>query len=208
MPSAPDDLLAELRRLSTYQHTAFDNAIRSLSDSEIYFLASQLTALAAHLTAGVGGSAGMPPPATIPGAGHVRLDLAAQPSAIDIAAMFTRYTLHRWGWADILIDAERMVRELTTAFVLTIANSPLLFPTRMTVCLRMLSERQLAVELHDATENTDVIARAEHLITADVERISVRCGRHSTDGRTVLWAQLARTGTGQMDPLTPTPRHR
>jgi hypothetical protein len=185
-------LLDEIRRVGFCDSGALDAAIGALTDGEKAMLASQLTQVAAHIGTRVGSSRGLPPPGTLPGAGTDRLDLSAQWSAVPVAAMFVRNTLHRWQWADVLVDAERAVHELAKAFVAAVEDAELPYPTRMTLRLRAASARRLVVELHDSFENAAVIADSGWLVSDCVERISVRCGQHSHNGRTVVWAELAR----------------
>ncbi|WP_153414723.1 hypothetical protein [Nocardia macrotermitis] len=120
------------------------------------------------------------------------MNLAVRPTAINIAIGFCRYTLHRWRWADALTDAERIVHDLTSAFVAAVADSEPNCPTHMAVWLRRPSEHSVVVEVRDSPGNADVIARSGNLISATVEQLSTHCGQHCSAGRTVLWAELTR----------------
>lgn len=191
-PARIADLLGEIRRISACKHAALDAATGPLSDREKAILAGQLTKVAAHIATRVGVSQGLPPPGTLPGARTDRLDLSAQFSAVRVAGMFLRNTLFRWGWTDLLGDAERAVHDLTKAFVAAVEDRELGYPTRMTLRLRAESAARLVVELHDSPENAGVVAESGRLISDYVERISVRCGQHFAGGRTVIWCELGR----------------
>ncbi|WP_147289029.1 hypothetical protein [Nocardia mexicana] len=178
--------------MSACECSALDAAMRGLGDREIAVLAGQLTKVAAHIAARVGSARGLPPPGTLPGAGADRIDLSAQPTAVPVTAMFVRNTLFKWQWGDVLVDAERAVREMTNCFVAALDACDLGYPTRMSVRLRAVSAGRLIVELHDSVENAAAIAGSGNLISKYVERISARCGQYRTGGRTVLWAELGR----------------
>lgn len=185
-------LLDQIRRLGTSECRALDAATAGLSDREKVILSAQLSRVATHIAAGVESPAGWPPPEVLPGNGSGSLMLSAQSSAVLVAALFVRNTLHRWGWADVLVDAECVVRELTTAFVAAVAQAGVTDPTRMTLRLRAPAYRRLVIELRDGPDNAAVIAQAGSLITERVARIGVRSGRYCANGRTVLWCELAR----------------
>ncbi|MBB5917463.1 hypothetical protein BJY24_006375 [Nocardia transvalensis] len=191
-PAGWGELLEEIRRLSSCEHAALDAATGLLSEGERAYLADRLTQVAVHIATRAGVGRGLPPPGTLPGAGTDRIDLSVQCTAILVAGMFLRNTLFRWGWMDVLTDAGRAVHDLTTAFVAAMEDSPVRYPTRMTVRLRAVSAARLVVEVQDSPENAGVIAEAGRLISADIERNSVRCGQHTIGGRTVVWAELSR----------------
>ncbi|MBB5914181.1 hypothetical protein BJY24_003048 [Nocardia transvalensis] len=191
-PAFENDLLDHIRRLGACECAAVGAATNALSEREKAILAAQLSKVATHLATRAGSSVGLPPPGTTPGAGIDRIDLSAQWTALPVARIFVHNTLIRWQWGDVLIDGECAVQELITAFVAAVEACPLGYPTRMTLRLRVLSAARLVVELHDSPENAQVIIDSGRLITECVERISVRCGRHSAGGRTVLWAELGR----------------
>ncbi|MEU2034937.1 hypothetical protein [Nocardia amamiensis] len=183
-------LLEKIRRISASECTALDAATVALSDHEKSMLANQLRRVAAHITRRVGSARGsLEPP---PSGRTDRIHLSAQLNAVPVAEMFVRNTLHKWDWADMLADAERVTHELATAFVAAIDEHPPANPTRMTLRLRAVSPSRLVVELHDSPENARIIGGAARLISECVERISVRYGRHSAGGRTVLWCELGR----------------
>ncbi|WP_157117352.1 hypothetical protein [Nocardia vaccinii] len=190
--SGRDDLLDDLRRVGACECIAIDAATRLLSDREKQILADQLARVATHLATRVGSSRGLPPPVVLPGGGSDRIDLSAVWSAVAIAGLFVRNTMHRWFWADVLVDAERLAVELTASFVTAVTSSMLDHPTRMMLRLRAISAVRVVVELRDSPENAHVVAAAGPLITPCVEKISVRCGQHVVAGRTMLWAELAR----------------
>ncbi|WP_245671266.1 DUF4254 domain-containing protein [Nocardia amamiensis] len=190
--AAAHALLEQIRRIGASNRMALEAATVALSDREKDMLASQLTRVAAHIAARGGNARGLPLPEAAPGGGTDRIDLSAQLNAVPVAEMFVRNTLHKWGWAGVLVNAERVTHELTTAFVTAIEHQGLATPTRMTLRLRAVSSARLVVELHDSPENATIIGGAGRLISECVERISVRYGRHSAGGRTVLWCELER----------------
>ncbi|WP_280385998.1 hypothetical protein [Nocardia wallacei] len=191
-----DDLLNDIRRVSACECSALDAATWGLSAREIAVLAGQLTKVAAHIATRAGSARGLPPPGTLPGAGADRLDLSAQRSAVPVAAMFVRNTLFKWQWGDVLVDAERAVREMANSFVAAIEECDLGYPTRMSIRLRAISAGRLIVELHDSVENSAAVAASGNLINERVERMSARSGQYRTGGRTVLWAELGRPEPG------------
>ncbi|RDI50140.1 hypothetical protein [Nocardia mexicana] len=191
-PARDTDLLDEIRRVGACAGTDLDAVTLALSDGEMTFLARQLTKVATHIATRAGSSRGLPPPGTLPGAGTDRIDLSAQWTAIPIAGMFLRNTLTRWLWADVMVDADRAVHDLTKAFVAVIETRQLPYPTRMTLRLRAASATRLIVELHDSPENAHITTESGNLISPRIENISVRCGQHTNRGRTILWCELAR----------------
>lgn len=190
--SAPRMLLDQIRQVGASEWGALDAATAVLSDREKVLLADQLTRVATQIATRVGYPPDSPPPEVLPGSDSGRLALTVQPAAVLAAALFVRNTLHRWGWADLLVDAEYATRELTTAFVTAVAAAEYSTPTRMVLRLRALSRRRLVVELRDSPGNADLIATSEYLLSTHLQRISVHSGRCCTAGRTVLWCELAR----------------
>lgn len=187
-----DGLLADLRRVGACECIAIDAATRLLTDREKEILADQLARIATHLATRVGSSRGLPPPVVLPGGGCDRIDLSAVWPTVAIAGLFVRNAMHRWFWADVLVDAERVAVELTASFVAAVSSAMPDRPTRMMLRLRAISAARVIVELRDSPENAPVVAAAGPLITPCVEKISVRCGQHVVAGRTMLWAELSR----------------
>lgn len=182
----------EMRRIGACDHATLDAVAAMLGEREIVILADKLGNVAAHMASRAGSSRGLPPPGTFPGAGAERIDLAAQWNAVTVAGWFTRATLMRWQWGDVLFDAASVTYELTKAFVGAIVEHEPDSITRMTLRLRTLSAGRLLVELHDSPENAPWIAGARDLISKQVGHIAVRSGRYEAAGRTVLWCELAR----------------
>lgn len=189
--SAGQKLLEQIRCLAGSETRALDAATVGLSDAEKLILSTQLARIATYIAACVEYS-GAPPPHVLPGNSSGSLALSAHGPAVLVATHFVRNTLHGWGWADVLVDAERATRELTTTFVTAMAKAGVTTSTRMTLRLRAPADRRLLIELRDSAENAHVIEEAGDLITEQVERISVRSGQFRANGRTVLWCELAR----------------
>ena len=186
-------LLDAIRRAGAGDCRALDAATGVLSDREKAFLVTQLRRVATHLATRVGSVPGLPPPETLPGSGSDHLELSAQQSAVPVAAIFVRNTLmYRWGWADLVIEAEHAVREMTSMFVAAILRFDRTDPTRMTLRLRAVSSGRLVIELYDSPANDDIITDTPRLISEHLERLSVRCGRHRSGGRTVVWCEIGR----------------
>ncbi len=190
------DLLAQMRRICASDAAALDSATEALSDIEKRLLANHFSQVAAHIASRIGCRRGLPPPDCLPGSGE-RLELSAQVTAPLVAKMFVRNVLHRWWWVDVLADSEFVVHELTTAFVDAVADHERPHPTRMSIRLRAVSATRLVIEVHDSADNAALLESAGRLVTEAVQHRSVRCGRHTAHGHTMLWAELCRPELGR-----------
>ncbi|WP_196812169.1 hypothetical protein [Nocardia sp. CNY236] len=126
---------------------------------------------------------------TAPSGPTEHLALAAQPTAIPVAAMFVRDVLRKWCRPDLIADVERATDALTTGFVTAIEAHRSAHPTRMTVCIRAVGGR-VVVELYDSPENAALAEDAGRSISEGLERIGVRHGRYRAGGHTVSWCEI------------------